>query len=94
MDKDNLILEAERNRLRDVSERKYMDANRFQKAGMFAVDRMLQNKRLKKSMKNHRNNNAFIENNPLQNRIEGMIGTYNKQEQMGIDGNKINRRDL
>lgn len=94
MDKENLIEESERNRIRDISERKYMEANWLQKVGMFGINRRRQNRELKKSMSSQRSNSNFIEQWNLQDRIEGNIGTYAQQNKMGIDWWKINRIDL
>lgn len=91
MDKENLIYESERNRIRDLSERKYESANRFKKVGMFATDRRSQRRELKDSIDSSVNNNNFIEANPLQNRIEGMIWTYANQTNMGMDNLTVNK---
>jgi hypothetical protein len=94
MDKENLIYESERNRIRDKSEREYEAINRFnifKKWWMFATDRRSQRRELKDSINSSANNNNFIEANPLQNRIEGMIWTYAKQTDMGIDNLTVNK---
>lgn len=94
MDKENLIEESERNRIRDLSERKYMEANWLQKVKMFGIDRRIQNKRLRQSMDSQRDTNNFIESWHLQDRIDGNIGTYAQQNKMGIDWWNIRRIDL
>lgn len=90
MDKENLVYEAERNRIRDKSERDYESANWFEKAKMFGLDRRNQRKDLRDSMEAATTNSNFIESGTLQERIEGNIGTYDKQDAMNIGGRNIN----
>jgi hypothetical protein len=82
MDKKNLILESERNRIRDLSEQKYREANWIKKIGMFATDRRSQNNNLEKSITQKNQTNNFIEQDTTQARIDGNIGTYAQQTMM------------
>ena len=91
MDKKNLILESERNRLRDLSEQKYREANWIKKIGMFAYDRKSQQNNLNKSITQKTQTNNFIEQDTTQARIDGNIGTYAQQTMMWIDHNNITK---
>lgn len=91
MDKKNLILESERNRIRDLSERKYRETNWIKKIGMFATDRRSQNNNLERSITQKTQTNNFIEQDATQARIDGNIGTYAQQSMMWIDHNNITK---
>lgn len=91
MDKKNLILESERNRLRDLSEQKYRESKWIEKIRMFARDRRSQNNNLEKSITQKIQTNNFIEQDTTQARIDGNIGTYAQQTMMWIDHNNITK---
>lgn len=94
MDKQRLVYEAERNRIREESDRKYESANWFKKFGMFVGNRARQRRDIQESMKQARTNSTFIEtDNTLQSRIEGNIGTYAEQHDMNIEGNNLKQRE-
>lgn len=88
MDKEALMTEAERNKVRTQHAQEYQKAKFFKKMKMFLLDRSKQRKEVNQAIADAKEQNTFIESDNSQARIDGMIGTYAQMASMGL-GSKI-----
>lgn len=93
MDTETIIHESEKKRIKQESEREREHSSVFKKPLMYLTNRKKQERLLQDSMTQARNEDEFIKNWKLQDRVEWHIGTYAQEHRMGIESSHIQAQE-